>query len=192
MTAPPEQLDAAGIGLRRWQQSDLDPLMEIIERSLDHLRPWMPWASAPDLRGGTAGYLSQSATDWDAGTAFNYAITRDGRLVGSTGLMARIGPGGLEIGYWVDVAETRRGIARRATAKLTEVGLGLPGVDHVEVHHDVANLASAAVPRSLGFREVGRMPVEPTSPGEAGEHLIWRLSAAELPSSRVAEALRER
>jgi RimJ/RimL family protein N-acetyltransferase len=189
VTAPPEKLDAAGIGLRRWQQSDLDPLLEIIERSLDHLRPWMPWASAVDLRAGTAGYLTQAGTDWDTGTAFNYAITLDGRLVGSTGLMARIGPGGLEIGYWVDVAEVRKGIARRATAGLTETGLALPGVDHIEIHHDVANAASGAVPRSLGFREVGRVPVEATASGEAGEHVIWRLTAAELPASRVAAAL---
>lgn len=191
MTVPPEQLDAAGVGLRRWRQDDLDPLMEIIERSLAHLRPWMPWASAPDLRAGTAGYLNQSGTDWDTGVAFNYAITLDGRLIGSTGLMSRIGPGGLEIGYWVDVAEIRKGVASRATARLTSVGLAMPDVDHVEIHHDVANLASAAVPRSLGFREVGRLPVEPTSPGEAGEHVIWRLTAAELPASRVAEVLGE-
>lgn len=189
MTAPPETLDAAGVGLRRWQASDLDPLLASIDRSLAHLRPWMPWASADDLRAGTAGYLAQSDADWAAGTAFNYAIELAGRLVGSTGLMARIGPGGLEIGYWVDVDHVRQGIASRAAAALTEAGLALPGVDHIEIRHDAANDASAAVPRRLGFHEVGRAPVDPAAPGESGVHVTWRLTAADYPASRVPAVL---
>lgn len=35
-------------------------------------------------------------------------------VVGGCGLHRRVGPGGLEIGYWVHAAWTRRGIAAAA------------------------------------------------------------------------------
>ena len=72
--------------------------------------------------------------------------------------MARIGPGGLEIGYWVHRAYTRRGLATAASAALVEQAFGLPGVDRVEIIHDELNVVSGRVPRKLGFTEVGRQP----------------------------------
>jgi len=42
------------------------------------------------------------------GSVYNYAIV-GGSLAGSCGLMRRIGPGGMEIGYWVAKDQTRRG-----------------------------------------------------------------------------------
>lgn len=47
--------------------------------------------------------------------------------------MARIGPGGLETGYWVHQAHTRRGLATAAAAALTDAALALPGIDRVEI-----------------------------------------------------------
>ena len=70
--------------------------------------------------------------------------------------MARIGPGGLEIGYWVHHAYTRRGLATAAAAALVEQAFRLPGVDRLEIVHDELNVASGGVPRKLGFTEVGR------------------------------------
>jgi len=57
---------------------------------------------------------------------------------------------GLEIGYWVHAAHTRRGHASAAAAALTTVAFTLPGIEIVEIHHDRANLASEGVPRKLG------------------------------------------
>ena len=62
--------------------------------------------------------------------------------------MSRIGPGGLEIGYWVHRACTRRGLATAASAALVEAAFGLPGVDRIEIVHDELNVASAGVPLS--------------------------------------------
>ena len=90
----------------------------------------------------------------------------EARWPASPGLMARIGPGGFEIGYWVHRAYTRRGLATAATAALVEQAFGLPGVDRVEIVHDELNVASAAIPRKLGFTEVGRRPLDlPPPPG---------------------------
>ena len=48
--------------------------------------------------------MERCEDSWADGTAFQYLIIADGTPAGSAGLMARIGPGGLEIGYWVHPA----------------------------------------------------------------------------------------
>ena len=161
--------------MRRWRQDDLDALFGAVTESLDHLRPWMPWA------GTTAGRRRRNTwpgrtKHWDEGTEYNYAITTAGALAGSIGLMARIGPGGLEIGYWVHQAYTRRGLATTAAAALVEQAFRLPGVNRVEIVHDELNVASGGVPRKLGFTEVERRPLEELSPGGSGVGVIWRLT----------------
>jgi RimJ/RimL family protein N-acetyltransferase len=40
-------------------------------------------------------------------------------VIGSSGLMRRIGPGGLDIGYWLHPAWTGKGLATTAVAALT-------------------------------------------------------------------------
>src|SRR6266571_2216062 len=94
----------------------------------------------------------------------------DAETVGGRGLMPRTGPGGLEIGYWVDAGHLRQGLATAAAAALVEAAFALPGIDRVEIVHDDANVASSGVPRKLGFAQVERRshPGGPQTPGESG------------------------
>jgi RimJ/RimL family protein N-acetyltransferase len=178
MTERPEAdevIEYGQVTLRRYREDDVDAVFRAVTESLDHLRPWMPWA-ADYTRQTAAEYLAKSARDWADGNEYNYAIIADGALVGSCGLMARIGPGGLEIGYWVHQAHTRRGLATAASAALVEQAFRLPGVDRVEIIHDELNVASGGVPRKLGFTEVGRQPLSETAPGGNGVGVVWRLT----------------
>ena len=89
------------------------------------------------------------------------------------GLHGRIGPGALEIGYWVGEGHTGRGLATAGARALAEAALALPGVGRVEIHCDEANTASAAVPRKLGFRLDRIEEALITAPSETGRKLIW-------------------
>jgi ribosomal-protein-serine acetyltransferase len=171
----PEEVIARGpVTLRRHRPDDLEAVFGAVTESLDHLRPWAPWA-ANYTRQSAAEFLAKSERDWAAGAEYNYAIITGGMLAGGCGLMARIGPGGLEIGYWVHRAYTRRGLATAAASALVEQAFRLPGVDRVEIVHDELNVASGGVPRKLGFTEVGRRPIEPPSPEGTGMGVVWRL-----------------
>ena len=172
--APDQVISRGPVTLRRYREDDLEAVFGAVTESLDHLRPWAPWAVGYS-RQSAAAFLAKSARDWADGTEFNYAITTGGTLVGGCGLMARIGPGGLEIGYWVHRAYTRRGLATAAASALTEQAFRLPGVDRVEIVHDELNVASGGVPRKLGFSVVGRRPIEPPSPAGTGTGVVWRL-----------------
>ena len=155
MEQPPETLVRGQAELRRYRPADVDQLDRVITESLEHLLPWMPWA-ADHSRASVQDYLAGARQDWESGTAYNYAITTSGTLVGSCSMMRRIGPGGLEIGYWIHPDWTGRGLATMAAAALTCAAFDLPGTDRVEIHHDEANRASGAVPARLGFTVVSR------------------------------------
>ena len=177
MERPRETITHEPVTLRRWQAADADRLCLAVIESLDHLRPWMPWAAGygPD---SAAEFLRQSEQDWESGKAFNYAITVPGTdVAGGCGLMTTPGQGGLEIGYWVHSGHTRRGLATAAAAALTAEGLTLPGIDWIEIVHDEENVASGRIPRKLGFAEIERRPHPPNQPGAAagGIDVVWRL-----------------
>jgi RimJ/RimL family protein N-acetyltransferase len=185
MEQPAEVLRSHNAELRRWHLSDLETLHRVVGESLGHLLPWMPWAARHDQE-QTAQYLARCEEQWDAGQAYEYAITSRGAVIGSCGLMRRIGPGGLEIGYWLHPASTGKGLATMAAAALVHAGRRLPGIDRIEIHHDEANHASGAVARRLGFTEAERVrtPDGPAAPGEAGVCVIWRLHAPAPRSPR--------
>lgn len=41
--------------------------------------------------------------------------------------------------------------------------------------HDELNVASAGVPRKLGFTEIGRRAIDPPSAAGTGVGVVWRL-----------------
>ena len=175
MTERPDEVIELGlVTLRRYRKDDLDALMQAVSESEDHLGPWLPWV-AGHSRESEAEFLARAALDWESGTAYNYAMIAEGTLAGGIALMARIGPGGLEIGYWVHRAWTRRGLATAASAALVDAAFRLPGVDRIEIVHDELNVASAGVPRKLGFTKVGRRPLDPPPPAGTGTGVVWRL-----------------
>ena len=177
--AAPERIDVGGgLVLRRCHPADAEALYLAIVESREHLWPWTPWVTRASLEEERA-VLVRWEEQWDAGGELQYGLFVGPLAVGSTALIPRIGPGGLEIGYWVHAAHTRRGYATSAAAALTSVAFTLPGIEMVEIHHDRANLASEGVPRKLGFVLVGEHPrpsSSPPAPADSGISRIWRMT----------------
>ncbi|HKA83613.1 MAG TPA: GNAT family N-acetyltransferase [Acidimicrobiales bacterium] len=175
--SPPERLPtASGAVLRRARPSDAEAFAEAVADSLNHLRRWMPWA-VPVATEVTVqrDRLVMADASWGDGSDYEFAILPpdEGRIIGGCGLMRRIGPGAIEIGYWVHVDHTRRGHATAAAGALTEAAWALPDVERVEIHCDEANVASAAVPARLGYRLDRIEADEPTAPAVSGRSMIW-------------------
>lgn len=171
---PPETIDLDGYHLRRAAAEDTEALHEAVKASFAELHPWMPWCTEPVEIASQRDFIERSETSWTAQTAFNWLIVdAGGHLIGTIGLMDRIGPGGLEIGYWLRSDATGRGVMTRAAARVTDIALALPGIDRVEIHCDAANVRSSAVPRRLGYRLDREARAEPTAPGESGLSQYW-------------------
>jgi ribosomal-protein-serine acetyltransferase len=103
--------------------------------------------------------------------------------------MGRVEPGALEIGYWIHVDHTGRGLATRSAARLTEAGLALPGVDRIEIHHDSANTISGRVPPRLGYVRLREEPADAPAPGGTGIHVVWGMDRDAWPGSSGAALL---
>ena len=144
--------------LRRWTEDDAPALGRAIAESLDHLRAWMPWAAdEPRPEAERRAWIREGQAN---GENENYGIWLDGVVVGGCGLHRRLGEDALEIGYWVHVAYTRRGIATEAVRRVRAIAFARPGIRFVEIHHHPDNVASGKVAAAAGFALVDEEPDE--------------------------------
>ncbi len=171
---PPAVVDAGLVTLHRLRNSDVADLVTAVNTSLEHLRPWMPWAQEPATAETMGAFVFTSQRHWEHGDDFGYTMRDgDGAVVGGCGLHTRVGQGGLAIGYWVHVDHVGKGVATAAARALTHAALALPGLDRVQIHTDRANARSAAIPPRLGYVMVRVDHRPPAAPGETGDLLIW-------------------
>jgi RimJ/RimL family protein N-acetyltransferase len=170
-------------------ETDLEELKAAVNSSLSELRPWFPWAQQTATDQSVGEFLSGATRGWETGTDFAY-LGREledgapsGGIVCGCGLHPRLGPGALEIGYWVRTDRTRRGIATSAAGALTRAAFALPGVERVQIHCDQSNQASAGVAAKLGYVLDHTERKEPTAPGETGRFMVWVRRAGDAASS---------
>lgn len=170
----PDLVETERLTLRLWTENDAPALSEAIESSLDHLRPWMPWAEyEPATLDERVALIRSWRTGWEQGGDSVVGVFKDGDVVGGSGLHRRVGEGGVEIGYWIHVDHLRRGYATETVRGLTEAAFDTPGIQRVEIRHDLANSASARVPERLGFTRVGEFTDEVEAPAEVGVEVRW-------------------
>jgi ribosomal-protein-serine acetyltransferase len=169
------------VEVRELREDDAPAMTRAVTESLGHLRPWMPWAATePQDEAWRRGWIRERVTEHRAGGDLYAGFFADGTIVGAGGLHRRIGPRGLEIGYWVHAAWTRRGVATAGTGRLVELAFEDPEIDHVEIHHDAANVASGRVAERLGFTLVGEHRRAPQAPAESGVECVWRLGRSSV------------
>jgi RimJ/RimL family protein N-acetyltransferase len=157
---PPYAIRSERLLLRCWEPTDAPALKEAVDASLDHLRPWMPWAAnEPEPLEAKVALLRRFRGWFDLGRDFVYGVfAPDGsEVLGGTGLHTRVGDDALEIGYWIRASRIGEGLATELSAVLTRVAFELCQVDRVEIRIDPANERSARVPRKLGYVEEARL-----------------------------------
>jgi len=174
--SPRETIDVPNGVLSRIREADGDQIALAVHASLDHLRPWMPWATEAAAQAEAQRVRSREAEDlWAHGSDYMYVLRPEhgGPVIGTFGLHRRVGPGAIELGYWVHADFVARGYASAGAAALTHAGSALADVDRVEIHTDEANVISAAIPRRLGYR-LARVDLRsPEAPAESGRLQIW-------------------
>ncbi len=192
MTGPAYRIHTARLVIRCWNPADAPLLKAAIDASLDHLRPWMPWAeNEPQELDKKIDGLRRFRGKFDLGQDFVYGIfNRDeSQVVGGTGLHTRAGEGAREIGYWIHANWINQGLATQVSAALTRVAFEIDRVSRIEIHCDPANVRSAAVPRKLGYTHEATLRQRlPQSNGALRDTMIWTLLASEYPSSPSAQA----
>jgi RimJ/RimL family protein N-acetyltransferase len=121
---PPYRIETPRLVLRCWEPRDAPLLKDALDSSLEHLRPWMPWARyEPEPLEAKVDLLRRFRGSFDLGQDFVYGIfsREESEVLGGTGLHTRVGDDAFEIGYWIRASRTREGLATEAAAALTRV-----------------------------------------------------------------------
>lgn len=184
---PAYRIQTPRLVIRCWNPEDAQLLKNTIDRNLDHLRPWMPWAyNEPEQLQKKIDRLRIFRGNFDLGKDFVYGIfnQEESRVLGGCGLHTKIGPEALEIGYWIDKDFTNQGLATEASAALVKVAFEIETVKRVEIHCDPRNHASASVPPKLGFiHEATLRKRLPIPEGGLTDIMIWTLFSVDYPTS---------
>ncbi len=178
----PDVIETGPLVLVRWRNDDVDDVLDAVRSSFAELRQWMPWAQTVPTRDEQRATFMAGRAAFDANTEFNYVFreTATGALVGGGGLHRRVGPCAVEIGYWVRTDRHRRGYATAAARAMTDAAFAhLGDVDRVEIHMDIANIASARIPEKLGYRLLRTEERDKLAVAHTGESLVWQTTRAD-------------
>lgn len=140
-------------------------------------------------------YTPSDALDWisyadtarEQGTEYAFVITHvEAGVIGSVGFNQTHGDAWV-IGYWVDRAVQRKGVATESARALLEWGETRFGVTKFVAGHFQDNPASGRVLEKLGFDRVGEKPLFSLARG--GEDPAWRYALNTSPSLAQSNAI---
>lgn len=176
--------------LRCWEPSDAPLMKAAVDSSIEHLRPWMPWASAePEELQKKIDLLRHFRGQFDLGVDFVYGIFNEDEsmVIGGTGLHTRVGEGAREIGYWIRAEQIGQGYAAEAASGLTRVGFEAAKLRRIEIHCDAANVRSASVPRKLGYTHEATLRRRIAGRDSDHDQMVWTMLADEYPGSPASQ-----
>ena len=186
-TGPAYRIETARLCIRCWNPSDAPLLKDAIDPNMDYLRPWIPWVTDKVEPVETRiAWLRKSRAEFDMDQHFVYGIfnPEGSEVIGGTGLHARQGEHGLEIGYWIQQQYEGRGYATEVASALTKVAFEINQIKRVHICCSVANAKSARIPEKLGFQKEGVLRKwVPRADGQLDSMMLWTMIDEEYPNS---------
>ncbi len=150
----PEQIETERLILRPPKPGDGPAMNAATRESLDHLRPWMPWAQHVPTVEETEAICRRKYAEWimREDLMVTFWRTRDGEFVGGSG-MHRINWAvpQVEIGYWCRSSMTGNGYVTETVDALTEFAFTYLRAQRIEIRIDSRNVASIAVAERAGY-----------------------------------------
>jgi RimJ/RimL family protein N-acetyltransferase len=190
---PVESIRTPRLVIRCWQRRDAPMLKAAIDASLPELQAWLPWAlNEPSPLADIERRLTAARNQFVTGQDWLFGLfdRPETRVVGAVGLHPRVGPGALEIGYWLRTDASGQGFMTEAVQAVCDAGFARTGVERIEIRCDPNNTRSAAIPRRLGFALTDvRHGNGVTTRGEPRDTLIWTMQRADWPA-RLPRAAR--
>ncbi|MCF6522303.1 GNAT family N-acetyltransferase [Streptomyces sp. JJ36] len=201
MNAPwPVVLADGATTLRPIRLRDQRAWREVNQRNRDWLRPWEatvpppPPGHEPPRRPTYRQMVRHLRAEAQAGRMLPFVVEYGGRLAGQL-TVAGITWGSMcsgHVGYWIDRSVAGRGVMPTAVALATDHCFRTVGLHRVEVCIRPENGPSRRVVEKLGFREEGVRPRYLHIDGAWRDHLVYALTAEEVPEGLLTRWRRTR
>jgi RimJ/RimL family protein N-acetyltransferase len=187
---PAYRIETERLVVRCYQPSDAKLLAESVAENIEHLKPWMPWAhNEPEPFEEKEKRMLSFRGMFDLHEDYIYGIfnPEETKLIGGTGLHTRLGDKEIEIGYWIHKDYINKGLVTESTSALIQVAFEIIHLHRVEIHCDPRNIASASIPRKLGFTHEGTLRQKTPFLDHWSDSMVWGLLESEYPNSPASK-----
>ena len=166
-----------GYTVRSLSLDDSPALAAAASRNREHLRPWEP--SRPEsyfTEAGQREFVEGRLRQVELGLFDSWLLWHGDEVVGSANLQNIVfgAMRGADVGYWVDHAHLRRGLAVGLLEHLVQRGHDL-GLHRLGASTMLANVPSQGVLRRCGFEQCGLIPAFLYLNGEWSDSLLFNL-----------------
>ncbi|MBI4672337.1 MAG: GNAT family N-acetyltransferase [Chloroflexi bacterium] len=150
----PDHFETERLLIRSPRPGDGQMLFAAVTESIEHLKPWMPWAHQPitlEAEEGTARRMHADFLKREDLPLFIFN-RKSGAFIGGSGLhrfdwaVPRF-----EIGYWVRTREIGKGYITEAVAGIANFAFEQLFAERIEIRVDNRNESSWRIPERLKF-----------------------------------------
>jgi RimJ/RimL family protein N-acetyltransferase len=156
----PDQIETERLILRAPRTGDGRVVNEAVIESLEHLKPWMPFAQTAPTPEESEEFIRKATARWLLREDLGLLLFRksDNLYIGGSGLH-RIdwSVPSFEIGYWVRHQLEGQGYVSEAVQAITHFAFSVLRAERVEIRCDPRNKRSAAVARRAGYSLEGTL-----------------------------------
>lgn len=144
--------------MRMLATKDAVPLIELTNRSREHLQQWLPWVNDMQTLDDALSFIKNGFLIHAEQKGTTAGIFYKDELVGVAGYNSfdwtnRIAT----IGYWLDVSFQGRGIITRSVQALTDYAFETLHMNRIEMRIAPNNTKSQSIPIHLGFLKEGHL-----------------------------------
>jgi RimJ/RimL family protein N-acetyltransferase len=191
---PDPPLAEDGVRLRPWEQRDAACAVEARACSEQQAREWI---DRQQQRSAAGEGLSLAIVDDGTDDALGYVgllfrpqlesgVVRREAAADRPGLVFKLQPGNVGIGYWVIESARRRGLASTAVTLLSRWAIRDAGVERIEALTEPDNLASHRVAERAGFHWEGHLRCYLQIDGRSADAVVYALVRGDIDAHTAA------
>lgn len=188
-----KQIETPRLLIRPLKLGDELEINQAINRSLENLQRWMPWAEDPSLE-TTRDFVYRNVNAWKCGQAEEFPLVailkENNKIICATGFNDRseLTRPYFEIGYWIDTELQGRGLVTELVNALTRYALSELNATRVQIATQSDNIKSLAVAKRCGFVQEAQLKsycIDCVSKKPADSYLFALYDIASLPRLEV-------
>lgn len=142
--------------LRIPQERHAEEAFEVVRENLPHLKPWLPWATDDYSLESAREFFKKNLQQFANNEALALSIVFEEKIVGGIGFNQFDWQNRqTEIGYWLAINQTGKGIMTKCCWALIEYALNELKLNRIVIRCAGENTKSRAIPERLGFTKEG-------------------------------------